>query len=349
MNLHTTPSVLALSTLFACTLGCASLDRSQPPPRSSPQLVSASPSGWSPSGIVVRDLLQRELVWYDVGRDRVLALRDGERVALQERPIRTFITEPSALRAFDDGSFALINGSTLALFPVGRETLTLPLVAFDEPALDGNSIDDLWIAKWDVGTSEVDYGACHIDHGVLEPCVAVPNQGGARLWMALGTDGMPIMSDREDRIYRVAEGRAELLHDFGDLVIGMRRAGGELFVSTYMSGTYAIDGRDVRRIRDGRVLDALGTTSDFHYATFDAEYVQVDPSCEPGWFRSCAERPLWSQLVIFHSVNGRSSEVGHADCIGTESSSCYFDGFGFDGDTLIMFGNPMQRLGMGNP
>jgi hypothetical protein len=344
MNTHSAPLTLAVTTLLAlASTGCA-VDRSQPPPRSSPALVSLPVSSGSSIGVGVRDLLQRELVWYDVDSDRVVALRGGERVELQDRSVRASITDPVALRAFDDGSFALMNNSTVALFPVGRATVTLPLVTFTEPALDGNSIDGDVVID-----SVLGYGACHIDHGVLEPCVEVPNVGAVTLQMALGTDGMPLMSDRENRLYRIADGRAELLHDFGDTIMGMRRAGGELFVSTYASGIYAIDGRNVRRIRDGYTLDTFGTAADFHYATFDAESEQVDPACQSGWFNSCEQRRVWSQLVIFESANGRTVEVGHVNCFGTEDNACSFEGFGLDGDTLVLFGNPMRRLGTSNP
>lgn len=341
--MHLRRPLTLLLTLSSALLGCG--DRSAPPARSSPPLES---SGIAATPGVIDDL-RPDRPFHDAATDRIVRVRGGALEIVQDVPVRDGGAEIEALRVFDDGSFVFADADGIHVVSAAGARSEL---AFDlsEVSVDGESSTDFWVGGWALGTSipelPNDYGACHVVDGAIDRCLEFPNEGGYESYMALGDDGSIYMTDRDVALYRrvLAESEPVEVARFSGSVTGLRRSGSSLIAIVYNGGAYAIEGATARQITEEAFpMDLVGTSGDFYYGAWDAEYVQVDPECEPGWFSSCDTEALWHQLVVWRVQNGARSEIGHLNCSDAEPAGCDFapSALGLDGASLFVIGDPV--------
>jgi hypothetical protein len=337
---------LLSSLLF---VGCASLDRSEPPPVDAPLLtpIAAHP----PASITLMDRMRPELVWYDPSHDRVARLVDGSIVNVQEREVQAELhAVPTQLRVFDDASMIVVAGGTLYLLPADGSaavSIEVPIAA----QIDGLSIEDFWVGGWALdplpGTTD-DYGACHYVARTFERCVTFPNIGGYDGLLAVASDGSVYMNDRDVDLYRWDGTSLVMVGSAGDsFYTGFRRSGTSLIVLTQYAGTFRIEGESLTRLTNDRayLADFAGSADDFWFTTYDSQSVHVDPNCRDGLLRRCETRTLWSQLVVHHTVDGVTRDAGYENCTEAMEGACSFgaSALGVDGDHAVVLGTAIRR------
>lgn len=328
---------LALGALTGCT------DRSAPPARSSPPLESA---GFSATVGVV-DRLRPDRPFHDTALDRVVRVRGVALEVVQDVPVQGDGPMLEALRVFDDGSFVFAD--TEGVHVVSSDGARSELaVRLSEVSLDGESADDFWVAGWALGAAipelPDDYGACHVVVGRIERCFEFPNNGGYQSYMALGGDGSIYMTDRDLGLYRRVIVETEYVEVARLHVTGLQRSGSSVIATAYAGGAYALEGATVRQIVGAASpMDLVGAADDVYYGVYDAEYVQVDPTCRSGWFTSCPTEALWHQLVVWRAQPGALTEVGHVNCSDAEPAGCAFSpaALALDGARLLVIGDPV--------
>lgn len=326
--------------LLALSLaGCA--DRSLPPPRTSPEPDIVGPLG---TRYDVIDLMRAEPTWFDASQHRVFRFHDGNVEPVQDRELAEVPTDAddTQLRVFDDGSIAMVADRDLYLYPASGDVLIETLAA-TEVAIDGESVDDLYYVAWFVDGRG--YRLCHRVAGASDCSVELPNVGGYTAAMALGPDGAVYVTDRDETVYRYADGALSEVGRIASGVLAFRRGAGSL-LALGGPGLFAVDQDGVRQL-DGRYINGVvGSETDYYVMTFDSESVLVDPSCRDGWSTSCERTTLWSQMLYERVHDGASEEIGHVDCVEGDEEECASIGsaLGLDGDRLIIFGTPLRTL-----
>ncbi|UJR82327.1 hypothetical protein [Sandaracinus amylolyticus] len=323
-----------LVSLLVLTTACAS-DRSHPPERRSPELEPVDRVS-VPLAVLV-DRMRAEPTWLD-DAGQVWTYRGGRAERVQEGT--RIPEEPAALRVFDDGSMAIATDDAVHVYSASGEERALDLSGL-EVAIDGTSIDDLWVIHWPVLG---EYELCH-HTPAGDSCIPVPNVGGFTALLAAGPDGTAYVSDRDVQLLRfsdgaltpVAGGPARGLHS-------LRRSGDAIFGLAYDSGVYEIRGDRMAQRTDGHVLDVVGSSDEHFELRYDAEYVQVDPSCDEGWFTDCEERLLWSQTIVVRVRGDETDEIAHETCDDAHPGPCdrFSLGLGLDGDDVVVIGAPFR-------
>lgn len=347
MGMSTTKRLLTLAaSLFV--VACGHADPRIPAARSAPETMPIAASA-SP---VVADRMRADLVWYDGALDRIVRLDDGVVSSVQDRAVaRELGGAPSALRVFDDGSAVAVVGDTLSVLPVdGSAALAIEVPVHE--VVDGSSARDFWVGGWALATGDLpgtgdDYGACHyVDH-VLATCVTFPNVGGYDGLMAVAGDGSVYMTDRDRSLYRWDGTSVFEVTGLEHEITSFHRSGTSILATTYMGGIVAVEGDSVRALTNGSVYvnDLAGSADDFWFTTFDSYSENVDPSCRPGFFSSCEQRTVWSQAIVWHSVDGQVSEAGYEQCSDAHEAACDYDtlSFGVDGGHAVFLGHVLRE------
>jgi hypothetical protein len=321
-------------------IGCE--DRSRPPARSAPELTTIASPG-SGSSYVVMDAMRAEPTWLDLGTLEVSRLRSGAIERVQDRTLTELPSDrfDMSLRVFDDGGIVVLVDGVLHIYPVGEGAWSIDLGTIDA-AVDGVSTDDFWYVGWFL--DERDYALCHHTAAAEDCGTPIPNVGAYSARLAVGSDGSVYVTDRDEALYRYADGALEQVGTIPSGVTSFRRSGDTVFALGY--GLFIVEPTGIRKVDAGYPVGVVGQADDFYLLSYDSESVQVDPECRSSFLTSCETRTLWHQLLIERVQGGARSVVGYEDCTDATPAPCSYgaDGLGLDGDRVVVIGVPLRAV-----
>ena len=343
---RSSPWLVALLVVAGCDLGL----RAEPPHRDSDRLVPLA----GRAVVRVLDQLSPEPVWIDAADGRVRRLRAGEIELVQPDPIPR-AADPRVFprfRVMPDGVVAAIR-RTVWIRPHGAEPLALD-IGLDEVAIDGSSVDDLWIVGRTDAASDDPYttSACRVLAGQIDRCVPL-GRILSHPEVAIGPGGTVYVAERTGTLFRLEGDAWTPLR--GIQLTGFRRGPTTLLGISASGETYAMEGGAALSLADGPDLRfwfeptmVVPRSDGMYFATHESEQVNVDPDCRDGFGfgNPCAKRDLWTQLVVYRVAGGRVEEVAHEDCTDARRPACErsFAGIAVDAGRVVILGAPLRAL-----